>query len=120
MLLQIHHAQITIPKGEEEKAREFYCDFLGLKEIAKPASLQNRGGFWMELSGFQIHVGTENDFDRTKTKAHLAYEVKDLESWRESLENQGIKVLESVPIPNFNRFEFRDPFGNRVEFLEKL
>lgn len=120
MLLQIHHAQITIPKSEEERAREFYCNFLGLKEIPKPASLQNRGGFWMELSGFQIHVGTEDAFDRSRTKAHLAYEVEDLENWRERLENQGIKVLEGVPIPNFERFEFRDPFGNRVEFLEKL
>ena len=73
MILKVQHAQITIPKGEEAKAREFYCDFLGLQEIPKPESLQGRGGFWMELDGFQIHVGTEDDFDRAKTKAHLAY-----------------------------------------------
>ena len=80
MILNINHAQITIPKGEEAKAREFYCDFLGLKEIEKPDSLKDRGGFWLKLGGFQIHIGTENDFDRTTTKAHLAYEVKDLEN----------------------------------------
>lgn len=120
MLLHIHHAQITIPKNAENAAREFYCGFLGLKEISKPDSLKGRGGFWLELDGFQIHVGTENDFDRTKTKAHIAYLVEDLENWRGRLEEKGVKILEGIPIPNFQRFEFRDPFGNRVEFLENI
>ena len=120
MILQIHHAQITIPKGEEEKAREFYCNFLRLREIPKPEALQKRGGFWIELGDFQIHVGTEDDFDRSKTKAHLAYEVEDLDSWRKRLEKRGVEILDGIAIPNFRRFEFRDPFGNRVEFLEKL
>lgn len=119
MIIKFHHAQITIPKFEEKAAREFYYDFLGLKEIPKPASLQNRGGFWLELNDFQIHVGTEDDFDRSQTKAHLAYQVKDLENWRIKLQEKGIKIIDGIPIPNFRRFEFRDPFGNRVEFLEK-
>ena len=118
LLLRVHHAQITIPKNAETQAREFYCEFLGLKEVPKPESLQGRGGFWLEIAGFQVHVGTEEDFDRAKTKAHLAYLVKDLKDWRGKLENRGIKILEGVPIPNYSRFEFRDPFGNRVEFLE--
>ncbi len=120
MLLRVQHTQITIPKDAERQAREFYCDFLGLKEIPKPESLQNRGGFWLELNGFQIHVGTEDDFDRTKTKAHLAYQVEDLENWRVKLQTKGIKILDGISIPNFRRFEFRDPFGNRVEFLESV
>jgi len=120
MLLQVHHAQITIPKGTEFHAREFYCEFLGLKEIPKPESLQGRGGFWLELNGFPIHIGTEDEFDRTKTKAHLAYQVENLDAWREKLELQNIKITEGIPIPAFRRFEFRDPFGNRVEFLEAV
>ncbi len=119
MLLKIHHAQITITHGAENEARHFYCDCLGLKEIAKPESLQARGGFWLELGGQQIHIGVEDDFDRAKTKAHLAYEVDDLEFWRNRLETAGIKIIEGIPIPNYDRFEFRDPFGNRVEFLQK-
>lgn len=119
-LLKVHHAQITIPNGEENKAREFYCEFLGLREVPKPESLQGRGGFWLEIGGFQIHVGTEKDFDRTQTKAHIAYLVEDLEALREKLENRGIKILAGVPIPDYSRFEFRDPFGNRVEFLQAI
>ena len=120
MILKIHHAQITIPKDAEEMAREFYCEFLGLREIPKPEALQGRGVFWHELDGFQIHIGTENDVDRAKTKAHLAYQVEDLENWREQLQGKNIKIIEGISIPNFRRFEFRDPFGNRVEFLQKV
>jgi catechol 2,3-dioxygenase-like lactoylglutathione lyase family enzyme len=120
VLERVHHAQIAIPTGAENAAREFYCGFLGLKELQKPESLKARGGFWLELGAFQIHVGTEADFDRTKTKAHLAYEVEDLAGWREKLQEKGIKILEGVPIPGYDRFEFRDPFGNRIEFLRKI
>jgi len=118
MILRVHHAQITIPVGGERKAREFYCEFLGLREIPKPDSLIGRGGFWLELNDFPIHFGTENDFDRTQTKAHIAYLVEDLTAWRERLETRGVKISDGIPIPDYNRFEFRDPFGNRVEFLE--
>ena len=119
-LLRVHHAQITIPKETEDTAREFYCGLLGLEEVAKPESLQGRGGFWLQIGAFQVHVGTEDDFDRTQTKAHVAYEVEGLEGWREKLTENDIPILEGVPIPNYNRFEFRDPFGNRVEFLEGI
>jgi catechol 2,3-dioxygenase-like lactoylglutathione lyase family enzyme len=120
MILRIHHAQITIPKGAEMEARAFYCDFLGLREIPKPESLQGRGGFWLELEENQIHVGTEEGAEREKTKSHIAYQVENLEFWREKLAADNIKILEGIPIPGYERFEFRDPFGNRVEFLQKL
>ena len=120
LILGVRHAQITIAKASEAQAREFYCEFLGLKEIPKPEALQMRGGFWLEVGAFQVHTGTEDDVDRTKTKAHIAYEVENLIVWRERLKSKGIKIIEGVPIPNYSRFEFRDPFGNRVEFLERI
>lgn len=119
MILRVHHAQITVPKNAETEAREFYCEFLNLTEIPKPESLRGRGGFWLDAGGFPVHVGTEDDFDRTKTKAHVAYLVEDLSAWRERLKSRGVKIIDGVPIPRYNRFEFRDPFGNRVEFLEE-
>jgi catechol 2,3-dioxygenase-like lactoylglutathione lyase family enzyme len=117
-ILGVQHAQITVPKGAEDRAREFYCEFLGLEEVPKPASLAGRGGFWLEIGAFQVHVGTEDGFDRSRTKAHVAYQVENLAGWREKLEARGVRILEGIPIPNYRRFEFRDPFGNRVEFLE--
>lgn len=43
-----------------------------------------------------------------------------LEAWRERLAGEGIAALEGVPIPGYARFEFRDPFGNRVEMIQVL
>lgn len=118
MIRRLNHVQITIPKDAEEAGRAFYCGVLGLREIRKPESLAGRGGFWLELGDMQIHIGTENDVDRTASKAHLAYEVDELEIWRQHLVNEGITILDSVPIPGYARFEARDPFGNRIEFIE--
>ena len=119
MILGLHHAQITIPKGAEEEGKKFYCNVLGLEEIEKPVSLQGEG-LWLQVDDKEIHVGTEDGFDRLTTKAHLAYQVEDVSYWRRVLVENDIKILDSVPIPNFERFEFRDPFGNRVEIIKAI
>lgn len=116
-IIGLHHVQITIPKGAEEEGRRFYCEVLGLTEVKKPESLGGRGGFWLQVGNRQVHVGTEDGVDRRTTKAHVAYEVTDIEAWKERLQREGIAILEGVPIPGYDRFEFRDPFGNRVEFI---
>ena len=113
----IHHVQITVPSGAEEEARQFYCAFLGLLEIEKPEALKSRGGFWLQVGSQQVHVGTEDAVQRQQTKAHIAYEVNDLNLWREKLLSQGIDTTNGIPIPGYERFEFRDPFGNRVEMI---
>jgi catechol 2,3-dioxygenase-like lactoylglutathione lyase family enzyme len=118
MIQRLHHAQITIPSDATDQARAFYCELLGLHEIPKPESLQTRGGFWLELSGQEIHVSLEDDVNRNATKAHLAYQVDDLEIWRSRLSNTGFQILTGVSIPGFERFEIRDPFGNRLEFIQ--
>jgi catechol 2,3-dioxygenase-like lactoylglutathione lyase family enzyme len=62
----------------------------------------------------------EEGVDRGATKAHIAYEVDDVGAWREMLTGRGVKILDSVAIPGYERFEFRDPFGNRVEMIERV
>jgi catechol 2,3-dioxygenase-like lactoylglutathione lyase family enzyme len=119
-ILAIHHAQITVPKGEENEARRFYCGVLGLEEIPKPASLGTRGGLWLGVGDRQLHIGVEDGVDRPATKAHIAYEVDDVAAWRKLLGEHGLNILDSIPIPGYDRFEFRDPFGNRVELIQPI
>ena len=116
----LHHAQITIPTGAEEEGRRFYCGIMGLEEIEKPEALQGRGGFWLQVGDRQVHIGTEDGVERKASKAHLAYQVDNVATWRSYLEQHGITVLESVAIPGFARFEARDPFGNRFECIQPL
>jgi catechol 2,3-dioxygenase-like lactoylglutathione lyase family enzyme len=120
MITGIDHVQITIPPQSEELARAFYCRLLGLPEIDKPASLKERGGFWLQVGDQQVHVGVEEHSGRHSTKAHIAYAVSDLHSWRTVLASHGVEILDGVPIPGYERFEFRDPFGNRVEFIQAV
>lgn len=118
-VLGLHHVQITVEPGEVDSARAFYCGILGLVEIEKLASLDGRGGFWIALGLQQLHVGVESGVERAATKGHVAYEVDDLSSWRARLKEADVRPVESTPIPGFDRFEFRDPFGNRVEFIAR-
>jgi catechol 2,3-dioxygenase-like lactoylglutathione lyase family enzyme len=120
MIAGIHHTQISIPRGAEDAARRFYCEVLGLPEVEKPAALRNRGGLWLQVGDTQVHVGTEDGVDRRATKSHVAYAVTDLKAWRTRLQQEGITVQDGIPIPGYDRFEFRDPFGNRVEFIQRL
>jgi catechol 2,3-dioxygenase-like lactoylglutathione lyase family enzyme len=120
MIIGIHHVQITIPKGAEEAVKAFYCGVLQLPEIEKPDSLKGRGGFWLQVGDRQVHIGTEEGFDRLTTKAHIAYQVDDVAAWRARLIANGIQPDDSIPIPGYERFEFRDPFGNRVEMIQEV
>ena len=119
MIVGLHHAQLTIPTGAEDAARAFFCGELGLWEIPKPEILRVRGGFWLACGALQIHVGTEDGVARERTKAHLALEVDDLAAMRGLIERLGLPVLEGEPVPGLARFECRDPFGNRMEFVER-
>lgn len=121
-IVGMHHVQITIPPGQEAQARAwaYYCGLLGLQEIQKPSSVQGRGGFWVQAGPNQIHIGVEESFQREHSKAHIAYEVENLSEARARLTGAGYATEDSVPMPGYARFESRDPFGNRVEFIQRL
>lgn len=116
---RINHVQISVPVGSEDEVRRFYCDKLGLVEVPKPDSLQGRGGLWLTVGEQAIHFGTEEVSDRAASKRHVAFEVEDLEAARRELEQAGVKIVEGIPIPDYDRFEFRDPFGNRIELMQR-
>lgn len=118
MLMAIDHVQITIPKGSEAIAEEFYRDFLGLKPTEKPDNRKQNGGFWLQLGACQLHVGTEDGTERSKTKAHVAYRVTDLDLWRQKFKERNVEIIDSLPFPRAKAFEFRDPFGNRGELIQ--
>jgi catechol 2,3-dioxygenase-like lactoylglutathione lyase family enzyme len=116
---RLHHAEIIIPKGKEEEARAFYCDLLGFREVEKPDVLKKNGGLWIELGANQVHLSIDEGYDPAKTKAHLAYEVSDIQKVKELLGSRGINMELGVGIPGYVRGNIRDPFGNRMEFLQK-
>src|SRR5665213_343490 len=105
MIVGLHHAQITVPFAMESAARDFYGGVLGLKQIERPAALKERASMWFEVGQQQLHIALEDGVDRLATKAHLAYEVKDVQHWLARLVQRGVKPVESIAIPGYDRFE---------------
>jgi hypothetical protein len=115
---RLDHVQICIPKGQENNARLFYTGIIGLTEIPKPAPLIPNGGLWFQVADIQLHIGTEDD--PNKSKRHPAFEVTDLEEARQHLIQHGVTLKEGLQIPGQKRFSFIDPFNNRIELLQKV
>jgi catechol 2,3-dioxygenase-like lactoylglutathione lyase family enzyme len=119
-ILSIDHVQIAIPAGEEDKARKFYIELLGFVEIPKPTELAKRGGAWFESGKVQLHLGVETDFKAAR-KAHPAFIVDDLNSLIASVQKAGYETDTSQPsLDGYKRAHIFDPFGNRIELMEKL
>lgn len=115
---RLDHIQVCIPTGKEDEARKFYTDILGLQEIPKPEELIPNGDLWYQVADIQLHIGTENEINRSKR--HPAFEIVDLERARMHLEKNQVTIKEETLIPGQKRFSFFDPFGNRIEFLQKI
>ena len=113
----IEHVQLAMPKGQEDKARSFYCDVLGLTEVAKPTELAKRGGAWFEDGNVKIHLGIDHDFRAART-AHPAFLVSSIDDFAARLKGNGCEVKIHTDLPGFRRFYTSDPFGNRLEFME--
>ena len=114
---RLDHIQICIPTGKENEARNFYSTIIGLTEIPKPIELIPNGGVWYKIADIQLHIGTENEIN--KSKRHPAFEVEDIQDARAHLEKHGIKIKEEARVPGQIRFSFMDPFDNRIELLQR-
>ncbi len=119
IILGIDHVQLAMPQAQEAAARQFYGQVLGMPEIPKPADLALRGGAWFQCGPLQIHLGVEPDF-RPARKAHPAILVSDVNAFIARLRMAGVEVLDDVQIEGYQRIFAFDPFGNRLEFMQRL
>lgn len=120
MLVQkIEHIQLAMPEGEEEKAREFYGDLLGINEMPKPSHLAKRGGAWFESGCIKIHLGVEKNFIPAK-KAHVAFLTDELDEIISKSRALGLEIIDDDGLEDYDRVYIYDPFGNRLEFMQYL
>ncbi|MCE9669075.1 hypothetical protein LY474_14780 [Myxococcus stipitatus] len=119
MIRGIDHIQLAMPRDQEARARAFYGELLGLREIPKPPELAKRGGVWFELpDGRGLHLGVEEPFHPAK-KAHPGFRVTTLDALGMRLDALGHVPRWSDEVPGVRRFHAEDPFGNRLEFQEQ-
>jgi catechol 2,3-dioxygenase-like lactoylglutathione lyase family enzyme len=117
-LLAIDHVQLAMPAGQEAAARAFYCEVLGLIEEPKPANLAARGGAWFGGGGVRLHLGVDPDFHPAR-KAHPAILVSGLAELAARCAAAGFPPVRDEPLEGFDRVYVFDPFGNRLELMER-
>ncbi|MEP6574115.1 MAG: VOC family protein [Gemmatimonadota bacterium] len=117
-ILALDHVQLAMPEGGEPAAREFYTNILGFDEVPKPAALAGRGGAWFTAGSVHFHLGVEANF-RPARKAHPALLVEGLRELITRCEAAGRPVTPDIPLPGMKRINVTDPFGNRIELIER-
>ncbi len=117
-VIGLDHIQLAIPAGGEDDARAFFVGLLEMKEVAKPANLAPKG-CWFESGALRLHIGIDAEF-HPATKAHPALLVDDLAGLRAKLDEAGIAIREGEAIEGYARLFVSDPFGNRIELIERL
>lgn len=128
MALQgILHVNLTIAPGEAAfaEARHFYIDLLGLEELPRPDETDsNAPGYWLGCgNGQQIHLSAESEAQNlnSASRRHAAFQVGNLAELHAQLEAAQVPLQHPKHTPDgIKRFFARDPWGNRLEFVEVL
>ncbi len=66
-----------------------------------------------------LHLGVEQDFQPAR-KAHPALLVEGLAALVACLESAGLPIQRDVQFEGYVRVHLNDPFGNRIELMERI
>lgn len=113
----IDHVQLSITPGSVEQARAFYCGLLGLKETERPVALAHIEGFWAEMANTRLHIAAEETV--CPTRRHPAFEVANIKKVKAYLKANKVNIQADQALPQLERFSLFDPWGNRIELLER-
>lgn len=113
---RLDHVQLCFAPGQLEEARKFYSKVLGLKQISRPEEFSGSQGIWFQIADVQLHLGCEPHAGTSNR--HPAFEVTDLVTTRQYLEQNGVAIIDELQVPGQQRFSFIDPFDNRIELLQ--
>ena len=119
IVIGLDHVQLAMPPDQEDGAERFYGGILGFDVVPKPAHLAVRGGCWFESHSVKVHLGVEADFTPAR-KAHPAFVVSNLRKLEDRFNAAGVTIVWDTQISGFERFYAADPFGNRLEFMQRV
>jgi catechol 2,3-dioxygenase-like lactoylglutathione lyase family enzyme len=123
-IVGLDHVTIQIDDGDEalRNALRFYVELLGLTALDRPANTDNgRPGAWLQCGPQQLHIitGAGASAENRVSRRHPAFRVSDLEGLRRRLQTAGVEIIAGNRFPGQERFFVRDPWGNRLEFVER-
>jgi catechol 2,3-dioxygenase-like lactoylglutathione lyase family enzyme len=114
-----HHAAIRVT--DVPRARDFYVNVLGFKEIPRPEVPSP--GAWLSLGEAQVHLinGPVARFESEPgmpTRPHIAIVIDDFAAASAELERQGIKHRVMIGSVAGSVVLLNDPDGNAIELRE--
>jgi len=118
----IDHVQLPLPAGALPKARAFYGELLGLKEVRDPV-LDKPGVLRYRLGPQRLDLA-EGVTAGSAPQAHLALSVQGVTELSVYLRARGLPVdgpselLQPGGGHAVKRLYIEDPFGNRLELIE--
>lgn len=118
-VLKLHHVSVIV--ADTVRARAFYREVLGLREIARPDL--GYPGAWLQLGDQQLHLLQLPALSCDGTGAvhvgrdrHIAVLIDDLHGLEERLQAAGVAFTRSRS--GRAALFCRDPDGNGIEFIE--
>ena len=117
-VLKIDHVQIAIPSGRLADALAFYEHVLQFVRVAKPPEL-DQSGAWLVQGPVNLHLGEESEFEPAR-RAHPALLVDNIDALLASAKHGGHALRMDAGPAGYKRASVFDPFGNRIELMQKL
>jgi predicted enzyme related to lactoylglutathione lyase len=117
-VLKIDHVQISIPWGKVAEAITFYEGVLQFARVPKPAELNQRGA-WLTQGPVNLHLGEAKEFEPSP-RAHPALLVDNIDALLENAQRGGYQLRHDDGPTGYKRASVFDPFGNRIELMQKL
>jgi catechol 2,3-dioxygenase-like lactoylglutathione lyase family enzyme len=114
----LHH--VAVPVTDLARAKRFYSQVLGLKEIPRPAF--SFDGAWYQTGDRDLHLivvekpALNEDIELDMANAHVAFRVKNFRDARAYLESTGVPMRVTVDGPTgFPQIHLMDPDRNIIE-----
>jgi catechol 2,3-dioxygenase-like lactoylglutathione lyase family enzyme len=103
-------------------AHAFYGELLGLDPIQRPGNTDSGSpGAWYQCGPQQLHLTTAkgaSSFNRS-SRRHPAFRVTSVDAMRSRLGQAGVEIIPANTFAGQKRFFVLDPWGNRIEFVER-
>ena len=109
---------VTYNVVDKEKARRFWVEVLGVKQIPKQVDVEHI--IWLQLpSGAMVHI-VETPEGPSTPSHHGAFEVDDIDAAARAVQQKGIETTDITTRNDGQRvFFLNDPEGNRIEICTK-
>lgn len=106
---------VTVHVTDVERAKRFYAEVLGLKEVPRPPTFTFPGA-WYDAGSIFVHLVHRPQADPESAR-HFALWLSDVHAAAKYFETQhGAPVKwDKTKIPGVDRFFIRDPDGNLIE-----